>query len=326
MEQQMSAVERYERGLVLRQVQIFDSALEDFQQAANDPQYAGKAHAQMALCFIATGRYEEAVAAFRQALTSPTLSSKEKVQILYHLGQTLESLGRYAETLEAYNWVRREDAGFRDVAHRIKHLSSGRRGPVPHRSLTDQPWVGDMLKLWGQLRLRIPHLLGQTWQSVGRYAETLETYRWVRRKCPSFRDMPCRIEQPGLTPMWRSSPPVSTGRPVLVRRGKMDKRRDVRVAIHLRSQFSSKSRMVGGEGELRDLSRGGCRVRSLVAVPVGAELECCIFPQDEVTPFTIDGAMVRWSRPQEFGLAFTNVRPGVQRQIAQLCRKGMSLA
>jgi hypothetical protein len=49
-------------------------------------------------------------------------------------------------------------------------------------------------------------------------------------------------------------------------------------------------------------------------------LECCIYPQDAGNPFTIEGAMVRWSRAQEFGLAFTTVRPGVQRQIAQLCR------
>jgi len=52
---------------------------------------------------------------------------------------------------------------------------------------------------------------------------------------------------------------------------------------------------------------------------VGAELECCIVPQDAVNPFTVEGATVRWSRAQEFGLAFTKVRPGVQRQIAQLC-------
>ena len=45
-------------------------------------------------------------------------------------------------------------------------------------------------------------------------------------------------------------------------------------------------------------------------------MECCIFTQDAGNPFTIDGATVRWSRPQEFGLAFTKVRPGVQRQIS----------
>jgi hypothetical protein len=78
--------------------------------------------------------------------------------------------------------------------------------------------------------------------------------------------------------------------------------------------------MVAGEGELRDLSPWGCRVTSVVAVPVGADLECCIFPQDRGNPFIVDGATVRWINAQEFGLAFTNVRPGVQRQIAQLCR------
>ena len=100
----------------------------------------------------------------------------------------------------------------------------------------------------------------------------------------------------------------------------MDKRQHVRVSVQFRSHFSSMSQMVAGEGELRDLSPGGCRVTSLVAVPVGAELECCIFSQDAGNPFTIEGATVRWSRPQEFGLAFTKVRPGVQRQITQLCR------
>ena len=77
---------------------------------------------------------------------------------------------------------------------------------------------------------------------------------------------------------------------------------------------------MAGEGELRDLSPWGCRVTSPVAVPLGENLECCIFPQNADNPFIIDGATVRWISVREFGLAFTNVRPGVQRQIAQLCR------
>jgi tetratricopeptide (TPR) repeat protein len=320
MEQRKSAFEHYERGLVLKEVQMFDSALEEFQQAATDPHHAGKAHVQMALCLKSIGRYEEAVAAFRQALQLATFSSKEKALILYFLGQTLELLSRYAEALEAYGWARKEDAGFQDVVQRIKHLSSGGRGPLPQRQPAYQSLVREMLRLGRQLRHYVLFLLGQAWKSLGRYAETLETSRWVRRMYPSFRDVSCRIAHLELAPTRRSLP-ASTGRSVLARRGKMDKRRHARVAIHLRSQFSSKSRTVAGEGELRDLSPGGCRVTSLVAVPVGAELECCIFPQDEGNPFTIEGATVRWSRPKEFGLAFTKVRPGVQQQIAQLYRK-----
>jgi tetratricopeptide (TPR) repeat protein len=145
MEQGMSAFERHERGLVLKQVQIFDKALEEFQQAATDPQYAGEAHVQIGLCFRSTGRYEEAVAAFRQALTWPPFSSERSVRILYLLGLALESLGRYAETLEIYRWIIREDPGFLDVVHRIEDLSSG-RDPVCRRQPADQSWVGDMLK------------------------------------------------------------------------------------------------------------------------------------------------------------------------------------
>jgi tetratricopeptide (TPR) repeat protein len=308
MEQRMSAFERYERGLVLKQVKIFDSALKDFRQAAIDPQCAGKAHVQIALCLRSTGRDEDAVAAFRQGLKSPTCSSKERVHILYLLGQTLESLGRYAETLEAYGWIRKEEPGFRDVAHRIKHLSSL---GVPQRQPAYQSWVGEMLRLGRQLKPYIVSLLEQTLESLGRYAESLESYRWVRRKSPGFRDVACQIAHRELTPKRRSQP-ASRDR-------KIDKRQHARVAVQLHSQFSSKCRMVTGEGELRDLSPWGCRVTSPVAVPVGADLECCIFPQDAVNPFIIDGATVRWISPLEFGLAFTKVRPGVQRQIAQLC-------
>ena len=74
---------------------------------------AVKAYAQIGLCYKLSGRYEEAVPAFQNALKAAPASSKETVQILYVLGRTLESLGRVAETLEAYRWIRREDAAYR---------------------------------------------------------------------------------------------------------------------------------------------------------------------------------------------------------------------
>jgi tetratricopeptide (TPR) repeat protein len=311
LEEPMSPLHRYERGLVLKRVQIFDKAIEEFQQAATDPQHAGEAHVQIGLCLRSTGRYEEAIAAFRQALTWPPFSSERSVRILYLMGRALESLGRSAETLEIYHWIIREDRGYLDVVHRIEDLSLG-RDPDCRRQPADQSWVGDMLKLGGQLTPQVLSLLGQAWTSFGQYADRLGHYRGDHKQSPSFRDVGHPSGERELTPT-RCSPPASRDR-------KNDTRRHVRVAVRLQSHFSSKGQKVAGEGELRDLSPGGCRVTSLVAVPVGAELECCIFSQDAGNPFTIEGATVRWSRPQEFGLAFTKVRPGVQRQITQLCR------
>jgi hypothetical protein len=289
---------------------MFDQARDEFHQAASDPEYAGNAHVQIAMCLRATGRYDEAVEAFRQALEVGTFSSQEQAHVLYCLGQTLESLGRYAEALEAYGWARNEDPGFQDVAQRIKHLLAGGRGPLPLRRPASRSVVGDMLKLGGQLTPQVLNLIGQAWTSFGQYADRLGNHRGDEQQRPSDVGHPSGERE--FTPT-RCSPPAPRDR-------KRDTRRHVRVAVRLQSHFSSKGRRVTGDGELRDLSPGGCRVTSLVAVPVGAELECCIFSQDAGNPFTIDGATVRWSRPQEFGLAFTKVRPGVQRQITQLCQ------
>ena len=120
------AAEAYERGLALRKAGLFKQAIEQFEQATTNPALALKAYAQIGLSQKSCDRYEEAVTAFRNALKSPGASTKDIVQILYVLGRTLESLGRIAEALEAYRWLRREDSLYRDVGERIDALSTGR--------------------------------------------------------------------------------------------------------------------------------------------------------------------------------------------------------
>lgn len=145
----VAPAERYERGLALKNAGLRKSAIEQFEKAAVDPALTLKAHAQIGLCFKLTGRYEDAVAAFHKALTASAGSSKETVQILYVLGRTLESLGRLAETLEAYRWIRREDPGYRDVASRIEQLSSRRPVSAGKKSRAEQStWIGEVLKSW----------------------------------------------------------------------------------------------------------------------------------------------------------------------------------
>lgn len=123
---EVSPLERYERGLALKNAGLHKAAIDQFEMAAVQIPLAVKAYAQIGLCYKLSGRYEDAITAFQKALKTAPASSKETVQILYVLGRTLESLGRVAETLEAYRWIRREDAAYRDVAERIERLSSRR--------------------------------------------------------------------------------------------------------------------------------------------------------------------------------------------------------
>ena len=119
--------ESYERGMTLKNVGLFKQATEHFEKAALDPAFALRGLAQMGLCLKKSGQQEEAVEAFRKALHVPSVSSKEQIQILYLLGRTLEALGRMAEAVEAYRWLRREVPEYRDVALRIESLSTRRR-------------------------------------------------------------------------------------------------------------------------------------------------------------------------------------------------------
>lgn len=137
-DQSISPAERYERGLALKQAGLHKAAIDQFEMAAVEPSLAVKAYAQMGLCYKLSGCYEEAVPVFQQALKATPVSSKETVQILYVLGRTLESLGRVAETLEAYRWIRREDPDYRDVTERIERLSIRRQPMAGKKNPADQ--------------------------------------------------------------------------------------------------------------------------------------------------------------------------------------------
>ena len=306
MHSRMAAGACYERGLVMKQMRMFQSAIENFQKSALDPSYSGKAHVQVALCLKAAGQHEEAVTAFRQAAADPALSSDERRHIFYHLGRTLELLGRYAESLEAYGRVRKEDPGFQDVARRIKHLSSGKRGPVPQSSGSWQAWMKTTLKP------QMVALFEQTGQWWNGQTGSSKNERIKRNDHANVRGTMSPCPRPGGAASGRVQP--------VFRKQTVEHRRHTRVPVRLDSYFTVKGRTVGGKGELRDLSPWGCRVVSSTAFPVGADLQCCIFPLNSATGFFIEGATVRWIGPKEFGLSFTSVRPTVRQQIAQLCQ------
>jgi tetratricopeptide (TPR) repeat protein len=303
MDPRMSACELYERGRMLRQAKMYDRALADFRDAIRDRNYAGKAHTQVALCLRAMGRHGEAATAFRQALASSTLSSDEHLHVLYLLGQTLESLGRYAEALEAYGWVRQANARFLDVDDRIKQLCAVGSGASPSL-LTRRFRPGDLLGICRYL-----------------HRQSLSLLKWTRQpsNLSSEIERPRRNGRQEAAPQRRGTRLVASGRPAVIQRNPLVQRRHARVGVRCRSQFASSTQMLAGEGEIRDLSPGGCRLKSSVMVPVGATLVCWIFPHNGVEPLTIEGATVRWSQAQEFGVAFAQLSPQLERQIARIC-------
>lgn len=190
------------------ELRMFHPAIDDFQTAARDARYAGKAYVPMALCLSALGRHEEAVAAFRRAITSPMVSPVEQRHILYQLGQTLESLGRCAESLEVYGWISKGDPGFRDVAQRIQYVSSGKGRLYPR--ICDWWWgmVNWVLTRCRALPAHMLTVLAQTGQWAGwrggsrsglRSSWLTQSRRRLRWQCHVVRKLICDRSPPPRT-------------------------------------------------------------------------------------------------------------------------------
>jgi tetratricopeptide (TPR) repeat protein len=176
MSEERSCVDHYERGLLLKKVHVFDSALQEFREATKDPEQKGKAYAQVAICLRSLKREDEAVTAFREALQTDAFSTKERVHLLYWLGETLESLNRDFEALVIYRRLRREAPNFQDVEARIQELSSAPlETEVPPRTATDTEV--DVVNLWEQVKPQLASLVRQSWERLIGYTKRLES-RW----------------------------------------------------------------------------------------------------------------------------------------------------
>lgn len=88
----------------------------------------------------------------------------------------------------------------------------------------------------------------------------------------------------------------------------MDHRQCPRFPVRFQSSFSS-ANLVGGEGSVLDLSIRGCRIDSGTEVPPGTTLEVCMQTHGDEPPLQVRQAVVRWSRPHQFGLEFVTLEP-----------------
>jgi len=157
-----------------------------------------------------------------------------------------------------------------------------------------------MTGLWSQLRPQLTSLVNRTWQRLAHHGEMADA----------------RPQATGMTSNAKNSHDEHE-RSAWAHQS-LERRGHGRVAVHMLSQFFSKAHTAAGEGEVRDLSPSGCRITSPIRIAPGTAVECWIYPHDG-QPFAVDEATVQWVGHREFGLRFSNVRLGVQRQITDMC-------
>jgi PilZ domain len=96
-----------------------------------------------------------------------------------------------------------------------------------------------------------------------------------------------------------------------------DRRATPRLRVQFRTTFSSSTKKEGA-GVMLDLSSGGCRVESPIAVEPGLLLELRIYAPDVEWPLMIEAANVQWVSGRTFGLAFFRITETEQQRLGQM--------
>lgn len=99
-----------------------------------------------------------------------------------------------------------------------------------------------------------------------------------------------------------------------------ESRRDKRGQIQYRLHFSVRGRRHAGDGYIDDMSTNGCCIKSLIAVQQGETLELSIEGSNG-NIITIDETLVRWVRPDGFGVSFTHMRRPAKVWLDDVCRR-----
>jgi len=93
-----------------------------------------------------------------------------------------------------------------------------------------------------------------------------------------------------------------------------DRRNTPRYRVQFRTTVST-STMLEGTGVLLDISMGGCRIQSWIAIERGTMVELRIHVPDLAWPLIIEAAMVQWVSGQLCGLAFTRIEQYEQQRL-----------
>lgn len=111
---------QYQQGLVYLEMDLYDQAALAFKAAAADPKFALRACEMWGVALHREGRLEEALEVLKAGLAGSDGGGRSVLGLHYQSGRILEELQRGEEAQEHYRQVHAADAGFADVASRLR--------------------------------------------------------------------------------------------------------------------------------------------------------------------------------------------------------------
>ncbi len=117
---------RYNLGIAYKEMGLVDEAIAEFQLAAKDEARLLECSSMLGICFMEKGMPKLAVKWFEKGLKAPGRSPEEYLGLRYDLGMAHQAAGDAETALEIFTEIHGEDAGFREVAAKVRDLRVAR--------------------------------------------------------------------------------------------------------------------------------------------------------------------------------------------------------
>jgi tetratricopeptide (TPR) repeat protein len=112
----------YHLGIAYKEMELFDYAISEFEQAALDPSIRFDSYIMLGNCFMEKGAYDKSIEHYQMASEIKGLSKENLAQINLNLGLAYEANGMISEALSAYQLALKLNPSSSEAREKIRRL------------------------------------------------------------------------------------------------------------------------------------------------------------------------------------------------------------
>lgn len=113
---------RADLAIAYKEMGLYDAAIAELKEVAEDPGREVFALTTMGECFEAKGVFTDAISRYKRALNCEQITVEERLALYYLLGGAFERLGDVGEALYFFEMVAKRSPHYRDVEERVADL------------------------------------------------------------------------------------------------------------------------------------------------------------------------------------------------------------
>ncbi len=112
----------YHLGIAYKEMELFDYAISEFEQAASNPAIKFDSYIMLGSCYIEKGDNVQAIARLKEAAQIKGLTREKLARLHFHLGLAYEASGMVSQAIETFHQVLRLDQSFSEAQEKIRRL------------------------------------------------------------------------------------------------------------------------------------------------------------------------------------------------------------